>query len=53
MVLKRNIPVTPVPGRALVLPLGNKIEVFVLNATIALVVCVELPKLAEPVPAST
>ena len=53
VVLKRIIPVTPVPGRCDVLPTGVKIEFVALNATIALVVCVALPKLAVPVPAST
>ena len=53
MVLKRIIPVTPVLGRCAKLPVGNKILVGELNATIALVVCALLPKLAVLVEALT
>ena len=53
VVLKRNIPVTPVAGRCAVFPTGAKILLVALNATTALTVCVAEPKLAVPVPAST
>ena len=53
VVLKRTIPVTPVAGRCAVFPTGARIELVELNATIALTVCVALPKLAVPVAAST